>query len=337
MRSRLTVFIIVIVSLIVGLLFARQMILGNDLPREKFSERKLRILTYASFVSATGPGGEIINRFKKAMRVDVEVITVTDAGLLLERLKLSPADVVIGLDQFMLGEASLQSEWKEIAVAVENLQSEAVLHGSSPFVPFDWSPMSFVYRQGEIDPPHDFSQLLDPRFQGKFALQDPRASSPGLQFVNWVKALQGDRALEFLQKFKPNVHSVSPSWAFSYGLFKKKQTSLVFSYLTSLAYHWGEEKDRSYQIVLLNEGHPVQIEYAAVPANCRDCDLAVAFVQNLLTPESQTLIMNHNYMFPALKSVELGPVFSALPKMKTLPPATALGKDLSEWDKVFKH
>lgn len=341
MRNRLTVFIILAVSLVFGLLFARQMILGNSIPRENMTEGKLRILTYASFVSPSGPGGELIENFKKTCKCKVDVVTTSDAGLLLERLKLAPAsapfDVVIGLDQFMLNEASQQTKWRDVPVNVRNMQPEALVRGASPFIPYDWSPMSFVYRKGEVEPPRDFSGLLDARFKNKFALQDPRASTSGLQFVNWVRDVQGANAAEFLANFKPNVQSVSPSWSFAYGLFKKEQASFVFSYVTSLAYHWDVEKDMKYQIVSLPEGHPIQIEYAGVLDGCRECDLAVDFVQDLLLADNQKLIMKRNFMFPVVMGVTDGEVFEKLPKLKTRPPFNAGDKDLSDWDKVFKH
>ncbi|NJL25998.1 MAG: hypothetical protein HC902_13080, partial [Calothrix sp. SM1_5_4] len=49
--------------------------------------------------------------------------------------------------------------------------------------------------------------------------------------------MKGAGTVEWLEGFRPNVQSVSPSWSFAYGLFKKEQVRFVFSYLTSLAYH----------------------------------------------------------------------------------------------------
>ena len=342
-RNRLTVFIILGVSLVFGLLFAREMLIGNKLPRAGMTERKLRILTYGSFVGPMGPGAEIFNRFKKENNCDIEVVSVGDAGLLLERLKLAPAsmpfDIVIGLDQYLLAEAAAQAQWKNLVIPdVVNLRPEAVAFGTSPFIPYDWSPLGFVFRQGEIEPPREFKDLLNEKYKGKIALQDPRSSSPGLQFLNWVRDVQGADAADFLRKFKANVQSVSPSWSFSYGLFMKNQASLVFTYLTSLTYHWETEKDPRFQIAVFKEGHPVQVEYAAVTANCRDCALAEKLVLSFLEPENQKIIMKKNFMFPVVKGVEAGEeVFSKLPHLKTRSTSNSMGKDLSDWDKVFQH
>src|SRR5205807_1658577 len=112
--------------------------------------------------------------------------------------------VVIGLDQLMLADARERFQWRENTLSRDSLRPESTAYGTSPFVPFDWSPMTFIFRKGEIEPPRDFGEMLLPRYKGQFALQDPRASSPGLQFFNWVADVEGPRTADFLAKLKPN-------------------------------------------------------------------------------------------------------------------------------------
>lgn len=333
MRARLTVFLLVGVSAVFGLILTRQLILSRNLPHEAFLEKKLRLLTYSTFVSNQGPGPELIAAFQKQCNCKVDVTSVRDAGLLLERLKLARFDIVIGLDQLMLEDARKGNAWQSLdSQGVEWSDGVRGL-ADSEFVPFDWSPLAFVYKLDSKPIPKAFDEMLKPEFKKQFALQDPRASSPGLQFVNWVTELRGDKAKDFFVAFKPNVNSVSPSWSFAYGLFKKGQARFVFSYLTSLAYHWGEEKDRSYQILNFPEGHPVQVEFAAVPASCKQCELGAEFVEHMLQPESQRIIMHKNFMLPALKGIEKDSIFAELQELKLLPAKG--GKDLSAWDQVF--
>ena len=313
--------------------------MSNGLPHAQFADRKFRVLTYGSFVSATGPGGRLLDDFKKAKGCDVDVVTVSDAGLLLERLKLSrePFDIVIGFDQLSAPRAANEVKWKSVP-AFKNVRPEVKLEGmSSDFAPYDWSPMTFIFRDGLTAPPQNFADMVDKRFTGKFVLEDPRASSPGLQFFNWVKSVKGEDTAEFLQKFKPNVQSVAPSWSFAYGIFEKRQAEFVFSYLTSLAYHWGTDHDKSFRAVNLPEGHPVQVEYAAVPDTCKECELGQEFLAFIMDPSSQKTIMERNYMMPALTGVEEGTVFAQLPTLTLRPTLHSESKDLNEWDQVFKH
>lgn len=339
MRNRLIVLLILGVALVFGLLFGRQAYLSKNLPRQDFEFKKIRILTYSTFVGAGGPGSELLQQFKAKTNCNIEVVTAGDAGLLLERLKLAeagaPFDIVIGVDQMLLAHAEQQFKWREMFFGNSGRQPVLSEYTSKFFVPYDWSPMTFVFRKGDFPVPAKLDDLLKPEFKKQFALQDPRSSSPGLQFYNWIKAVKGDEAAAFLEKFKENVHSVSPSWSFAYGLFKKEQVKFVFSYVTSLAYHWGIENNRDFRVLSLEEGHPVQVEYAAIPASCRECDLAEEFVKFMMQPDSQKLIMERNFMLPVIKGLEEGTIFSELPNLKTINLGT--GKDLGDWDKVFKH
>src|SRR4051794_7766466 len=104
--------------------FARQMHLSRGLPHAEFADKKLRLLTYSGFVGPHGPGGEILARFKKDNHCDFEVVTVSDAGLLLERLKLTEGavafDVVLGLDQLLLADARARFQWRPLEINSEN-------------------------------------------------------------------------------------------------------------------------------------------------------------------------------------------------------------------------
>lgn len=337
MRTRLVVFLILGVGALASLLFGRELLRNRDFDRSGFAEKKLRILTYATFVSANGPGGDLIQRFREFCQCKVDVTSVTEAGLLLERLKIgsggTPFDLVIGLDQNMLEQAR-KFAWREMDAGEIQFRPEmAELAKGGEFLPYDWSPLTFVFRKSGASIPKNLNQLTDAQYKGQFLLQEPRASSPGLQFYNWIKTVKGAETAEFLKSFKPNVHSVSPSWAFAYGQFQKNQGRFVFSYLTSLAFHWGIEKNRDYEVLSFPEGHPVQVEFAAIPADCRQCEEAVQFTELMLTSEGQATIMNKNFMLPVIQGIEDNTVYAELPKLKTIP--TVPGEDLKDWDQVF--
>lgn len=337
MRTRLIVFLILGVGALASLLFMRELLRNRDFDRSGFVEKKLRILTYATFVSANGPGGDLIQRFQEFCQCKVDVTSVAEAGLLLERLQISsggtPFDLVIGLDQNMLEQAK-KFAWREMDAGEIQFRPEIAEYAKGgEFLPYDWSPLTFVYRKSNEPIPQKLSDLTDPKFKKQFLLQDPRASSPGLQFYNWIKAEKGVETSAFLRALKPNVHSISPSWAFAYGQFQKKQGRFVFSYLTSLAFHWGMEKDRDFDVLRFPEGHPVQVEYAAIPAECRLCERAVQFTELMLTSEGQSTIMNKNFMLPVIEGIENGTVYAELPKLKTIRAIT--GEDLKDWDQTF--
>ena len=47
--------------------------------------------------------------------------------------------------------------------------------------------------------------------------------------------------------------------------------------------------------------------------------------------------LEKNFMFPVLRGIENGTIFAELPKVKRLDPPATHPRDLSDWDKIFKH
>lgn len=292
-----------------------------------FKRSKLVIYTYSSFNAQWAPGPVIFHEFEKHCHCSVEVITVPEGGLLLQRLRMqgahSQADVVVGLDQFDLPEARKNLAWRNIP-AIEALTDKNLPSGifTKNFVPFDWAPLTFIYRRGEIRSLHPFASLkdlLNSEFKNQIAMENPLTSSAGMQFLFWLIHIKGeDGAFSFLRELEPQFHSISASWSSAYGLFKRHQAKLAFSYLTSPVYHWVEEKDASYQPVLFSEGHPFQVEYAGVLANCRQCERAEELVRFLLLPDNQAVLMKRNYMLPVIAGVVDGTQFSNLPHVKLI-------------------
>lgn len=279
----------------------------------------LRVLAYSSFVNAWGPGPEIIKRFEAQTGVRVELRDAEDAGLLLKKLEMFPADVVVGFDQLMIAEARAARAWLTIPLEPEGEEgrASAARFHQNPFLAFDWGPLAFVYRENEIAPPVSLDDLLDDRFRNMIALQDPRVSSPGLQFLYWVLDQKGIEAgFEFLAKLKPMIHTLGGSWSSAYGVFQSGRAKVALSYLTSPLYHWTQENDRRYKAAVFAEGHPAQVEYVGVPASCRHCGPALRFARFMLEPESQKILMTKNFMLPVRGGARQGTEFANLPEVK---------------------
>lgn len=287
----------------------------------------LVVYSYSAFVNAWGPGPLIAKGFEQQSHCKVDLVDGGDAGLLVQRVVLekdkSPADLILGLDNLGILEAQNKIVWKKIAdLGIRWDQSPVDLKGMEKheyFLPFDWAPLTFVLRLNQIEPPKKIDDLLETRFTGRIALEDPRTSSPGLQFFFWILALKGEEeGFKFLEQLKPSIHSVSPSWSTAYGLFKKGQADMAFSYLTSPVYHWVEEQKTEYQAVGFEEPLAVQVEYAGVPASCRNCEKATEFLRFLIQDRIQAIIMQKNYMLPVRESVMKETPFAKLPQVQII-------------------
>jgi len=306
----------------------------------------LVVLSYDSFVGLSGPGPDLVKEFEARCQCRVRLISAGDGGLLLERVVRSGedgfGDVLLGVDQLMLSALREKVEWASLPLADVDWEETVKPFVESDFAPFDWAPLTFIYREGQINPPGSAREILNPSFDRQVAIEDPRTSSVGLQLLFALSQWFPDDRLFHLDLLKRNIHSVSPSWSTAYGLFQRGQARMVFSYVTSLAYHWKVEKDLGFKAVSFKDGHPVQIEYVAVPANCRSCERAREFVEFLLEPKSQRLIMEKNFMFPALRGVKDGTLFEELPNLKALPSSKALSDSvevqrlLEVWRKAWQ-
>lgn len=316
-----------------------QGVTANSLPT-------VRIFGYTSFTGRWGPGPLLKEQFEKSCQCKVEFIEGSDSGILLQRLKIEGeslgADVVVGLDQFDLSKATTEQSWRKLKFGdLDVYDSVKPALSNDFFVPYDWGALAFVARKGELaHPPASLDDLLDPELTKKIGLSDPRTSSPGMQFLSWVLRSKGEEeGFDFLQKLMGQVHSFSPTWSTAYGLFTNKKTKLVYSYVTSPLYHEIEEKKNDYIALSFSEPLPVQFEFVGIPEFCRHCDLAEKFVNLMLSPQGQKIIMEKNYMFPVMKGVAENTPFAPLINVKTqdyfeVLPSTEVDRLLQRWTEI---
>ena len=332
---------------LLGVLFLLNSSLHHK-PRSNTEEENqkdtLQIMAYSSFVQKWGAGPEIAKIFERETGTRIEWINAGGAGLILERLKFknksNNPDVVLGLDQFLVQKTSpndwMKTDWLKLE---DNDPSLLPKSFSFPhFIPYDWSPLGFVYEKGKINPvPESFSDLV--KNKTPLILQDPRISSPGLQFLIWILVeMENDKAFEFLKQIKAST-LVAPSWSASYSLFKMKKNTMVFSYMTSPLYHKIYEKNPNYRMALFKTPHPVQVEYVGIPKNCKLCKKAKLFVKFLRRADIQKIIMEKNIMLPLSKKALSG--FEIPKELKWIEPEKSLSlakkkKELADrWKKVF--
>ncbi|MEN0060025.1 MAG: thiamine ABC transporter substrate-binding protein, partial [Bdellovibrio sp.] len=302
----------------------------------------LRVFGYASFTGKWGAGPVLKEVFEKTCKCKVEFIEGSDSGILLQRLRIEGeslgADLVVGLDQFDLAKATAEQNWRKMSMgSMDVYDSVKPALANSFFIPYDWGALTFVARKGEIAQlPNSLDTLMIPELARRIALQDPRTSSPGMQFLYWVIRSKGEEeGFKYLQKLMSQVHSFSPNWSTSYGLFTNRQARLVYSYVTSPLYHEAEEKRKDYVALSFEEPLPVQYEFVGIPEFCRHCDLAEHFVNLMLSPEGQKIIMEKNYMFPVLKGVVENTAFAPLMNVKTIPQVDILSE--IEVDRLLKR
>ena len=262
----------------------------------------LTVYTYDSFVSEWGPGPQIETAFEAVCQCDLEFVGAGDGAELLARLRLegprTKADVVLGLDTNLTAAARETGLFAEHGQDTPDL-SLPVDWNDPTFLPYDWGYFAFVHDKANLPtPPADFRALADSDV--KILIQDPRASTPGLGLLMWVKAAYGDDAPAIWEGLSDNIVTVTQGWSEAYGLFLDGEADMVLSYTTSPAYHLIAEEDPSKGAASFSEGHYLQIEVAGKLATTDQSDLADQFLSFMLSEAFQSVIPTTNWMYPAV-------------------------------------
>jgi thiamine transport system substrate-binding protein len=228
------------------------------------------------------------------------------------------------------------------ALDAENLkQVDSVIQKYLPelpgFLPIDFGAMTFMVDSSSVTrAPESLEELLKSQWKKRFILEDPRTSSPGLQFLLYTKQVLGKRFGDFWSQLRTQWLAMPPGWDAAYGLFLKDEAPLVWSYVTSEAYH-REHGSTRYRAALLNDGQPLQIEGALIVRGASDPELAHKFLNFLFSDRVQARIAATNWMWPARKAETLPAGFAELPKI--VRPIFLSGTDsasvLKEWSEAI--
>lgn len=262
----------------------------------------LTIYTYDSFISEWGPGPKVEAGFEAICDCDLRFVAAGDGAELLSRLRLegetTEADLVLGLDANLTAAAAATGLFADHALG-ERDYDLPVIWDDPVFVPYDWGYFAFVHDKTRLPaPPASFEALA--ASDVSIIIQDPRASTPGLGLLLWVKAAYPDRAAEIWEALADNIVTVTPGWTEAYGLFLEGEADMVLSYTTSPAYHLIAEGDDSKAAASFTEGHYLQVEVAARLASTDEPDLADRFLAFMVGEEFQKVIPETNWMYPAV-------------------------------------
>lgn len=329
---------------------------GSTLSRAA-EKPELVIYAYDSFLAQGGLGPEILPIFEKTCACRVRALPSGDGGQLLSRLKIDSergkptAQVVVGLDQHLWEQArGLIEPWDRWRPrGYEKIPRD--LQVEEGFLPWDYGVFALMadrklLREQKLDAPRSLHDLSRAALKRKFILEDPRTSTPGLAFVLFAhQAIGAAGVVEFWKSLRGQWLTLAPGWDSAYGLFLKGEAPLVWSYVTSQAYHreHGDSEGR-YEAVLFEEGQPIQIEGAALVKGAvgspEKLKLARDFLEFLISRAVQERVPRKNWMYPVVQGTRLPPSFEALPKsrklLRTPRQAEAVKTALAQWSRAVE-
>ena len=328
----------------------------------------LVIYAYDSLAGKGALGPDVVARFTKKRAaekkpVKVELVSVGDGAQILSRLKLDRergkprAHLVWGIDENVFTRMKADVLPLDPASFIRPAKfAPAIGRPATGFVPFDYGVFAFMQDTKKLafeKRPLDWDDLLDARFKKSLILEDPRTSTPGLAFVGGTLARIAEKEpakrsaafRSYWKRLKPQWLTLSPGWSQAYGMFLKAEAPLVWSYVTSEAYHRenGDATSR-YRAIVFESGNPLQIEGLAIPKDAPGGEamaaLAREFVGEVLSVETQTALPKLQWMMPAREGVKLPPSFEALPRPRNLFPALPssgiLEQTLKDWNAAIR-
>jgi thiamine transport system substrate-binding protein len=282
----------------------------------------VRALTYGS-MTGEGSLAELLEKeFPLACPgCAVKFVTTHETSGLLGRLRAdhrraarssSAADVVMGL-----GAESYRAALEEKLIAPGSVFQKSVfaLIADTQHLP----PSKWPRRWAEVDT----------KLAQKVLLQDPRVSGTG---IGWLRVVFDQHALSVLASKKAGA-KVFPSWSASYEAFLAGHAPVVWSYLTSEAYHRCQPhpSDR-YRAIPLEDGYPEQQEWIAVATGTHRAETARKLVELVLSRKIQQSLPLKTWMYPAQSDTPLPPCFAGVTPLKSVPEHAHTGtKELNRW------
>lgn len=287
---------------------------------------ELGVYTYDSIAGKGGLGPLIFPEFERQSGCKVRVLTAGDAIQALSRAEIDSkrgalsGDVLLGVDPLM---------WKRVsALAATSVPAsselEPVVRKALPafpgFYPYDYGPLALIADTDQLarsgaSAPKSLSDLTRPELQRSLVLEDPRTSSPGLQFLLFTKKILGPEFAKFWHSLRGQWLAMPAGWDAAYSIFLKGEAPFVWSYVTSEAYH-REHGSGRYQAILFREGQPVQIEGAVLLKNGKNAELARRFLEFLQGDFVQARVAATNWMWPVRRKSPVPPSFSKLPSVE---------------------
>lgn len=302
---------------------------------------KLVVYTYDSFSSEWGPGSAIATAFLEETGIAIEFNAPGDAITTLNQLirDKSRADLIIGLDNSLLSRA-LDADILEPyeTPLLELVSPEYVIDKSNRLIPYDYGYFAICYDSQLLEtPPTSLENLTSKAYAQSLVLMDPRTSTPGLGFLLWTIAVYGDRWLDYWERLKPTILTITNGWSQGYTLLVTGEAPMALSYGTSPVYHVEYEGNTRYKAAEFSDGHLMQIESMGIVKGTEMRREAELFIDFMLSEFSQKILAMNNIMLPVMKNVSLPASFDAALQPGKIIPYPSLATNSEEFQRIIDN
>jgi thiamine transport system substrate-binding protein len=294
------------------------------------AQEPCRIGVYAhdSFAGKGGLGPEIFSEFEHQTGCHVDVLASGNVEQVLGRVEIDAhrgklaGDVLVGVDTLL---------WKRVFPLVKTdvvLSSQAnkrlepfirqEIGRFSGLVPYDWGALALLVDQKKfhwVQSEISLRELNSVEWKKNFILEDPRTSSPGLQFLIFSHQILGSEFQSYWGKLKNQWLTMPAGWSAAYGMLLREAAPSVWTYVTSEADQREKSGDR-YRALLFREGQPVQLEGAVVLKGAKNPEAGARFLEFLLSDFVQDRVGRTNWMWPVSQKAKVPESFRGLPRVE---------------------
>lgn len=350
MLKRLSLFLIILVTLSAcGKKPAKPQTPASSKAKEPASELRIWGLNR---IRASGLENTLFKDFSTQNNCRIELRLFDNVAMMLDTLRAAQTalmpDLVMSLDNSFTLDEELRALFSPIEIGQTQLSRDLMIDLQKRLIPYGYANLGLVYNtkifaQG----PQSFGELQDAKYFRQIGICDPKTSGEGRGALFWSLALFGSKGYEYLWKsIRKNVQEVYPSYESGLEALKSGKIGMLLGYNTSPA--WLEESqqtDKSFHFSMLKEGSWQFCESVGIPLAASRPALAARFVQALLDPEGQLMVIYKLGLFPANSKTMLPMRFARIPissfvvnrRVTEAQITESLPSWLEFWDQLFNN
>jgi iron(III) transport system substrate-binding protein len=277
--------------------------------------------------------GPLLERFEQDTGIDVEVNyagTSELAATLLEEGDASPADVIFGQDAGALGALAKEGRLATLPQATLDKVEERFRADDGSWVGVSGRARVVAYDDRVYDPtdlPDSIAAFTDPQWKGKIGWAPTNASFQS--FVTAFRLMEGDDAakawLEGIQANEPKVYEGNDAVLNAIAAGEVEVGFINHYYLMNALAEQGDTFPvRNHFLAGDDPGALVNVASAGILSTAKNPAAAQAFVDYLLTEQSQEYFATETHEYPLIDGV------AANPELPTLDEVASPDIDLSD-------
>ncbi|MGD8814677.1 MAG: thiamine ABC transporter substrate-binding protein [Anaerolineales bacterium] len=284
----------------------------------------LTVMTHDSFSASD----EVIAAFEQLHNVEIQFLKSGDTGTAVNRAILAGenplADVFYGLDNTFLSRALDEGIFEPYeSPLLDQIPDEFKLDPENRALPVDYGDVCLNYdiaflESLDLQPPQSLEDLLDDRYRGLLAVENPATSSPGLAFLfTTIGHFGEDSYLDYWAGLVENDVLVVNDWETTYYTEFTRYGGtrpIIVSYGSSppfeVIYSETPIDEPPTAAVVADETCFRQIEFVGILKGTRNRRLAEAWIDFMLSTTFQEDLPLQMYVFPVNSEAQLYPIFT---------------------------